>query len=96
MSHDLLKLQTSNAELKERLAAQERSWKDWTSKHATQGRDIVHINNDCDSAGASDKEFSDVEFEYISLPKIKRQILRADATGDHVYLCCMPRPDSLA
>ena len=33
-----------------------------------------------------------MEIEYISLPKLKREILRADLTVDQVYLCCMPRP----
>ena len=32
------------------------------------------------------------EFEYISLSKLKREIRRADLTGDEVFLCCMPRP----
>ena len=30
--------------------------------------------------------------EYISLPKLKREIRRADLTGEQVFLCCMPRP----
>ena len=33
-----------------------------------------------------------MEIEYISLPKLKRGIRRADLTGDQVFLCCMPRP----
>ena len=33
-----------------------------------------------------------METEYISLPKIKREIRRADLTGDQVFLCCMARP----
>ena len=33
-----------------------------------------------------------MEIEYISLPKLKREIRRADLTGDRVFLCCMPRP----
>ena len=33
-----------------------------------------------------------MEIEYISLPKLKREIPRADLTGDQVFLCCMPRP----
>ena len=32
-----------------------------------------------------------MEIEYISLPKLKREIRRADLTGDQVILCCMPR-----
>ena len=42
--------------------------------------------------GITDEECSDMEIEYISLPKLKRQIRRADLTGDQVFLCCMPRP----
>ena len=30
--------------------------------------------------------------EYISLPKLKREIRRADPTGDQVFLCCMLLP----
>ena len=33
-----------------------------------------------------------MEIEYISLPKLKREIRRADLTGYQVFLCCMPRP----
>ena len=33
-----------------------------------------------------------MEMEYIALPKLKREIRRADVTGDQVFLCCMPRP----
>ena len=33
-----------------------------------------------------------MEMEYISLPKLKREIGRADLTSDQVFLCCMPRP----
>ena len=33
-----------------------------------------------------------METEYISLPKFKMEIRRADITGDQVFLCCMPRP----
>ena len=33
-----------------------------------------------------------MEIEYISLPKLKREIRRSDLTGDQVFLCCMPRP----
>ena len=42
--------------------------------------------------GITDEERSDMEIEYISLPKLKREIRRADLTGDQVFLCCMPRP----
>ena len=33
-----------------------------------------------------------MEIEYTSLPKLKREIRRADLTSDQVFLCCMPRP----
>ena len=33
-----------------------------------------------------------MEIEYILLPKLKREIRRADLTGDQVFLCCMPGP----
>ena len=33
-----------------------------------------------------------MEIEYISMPKLKREIRRADLMGDQVFLCCMPRP----
>ena len=33
-----------------------------------------------------------MEIEYIMLPKLKREIRRADLTGDQVFLCCTPRP----
>ena len=33
-----------------------------------------------------------MEIEYILLRKLKREIRRADLTGDQVFLCCMPRP----
>ena len=42
--------------------------------------------------GITGKECSDIEIEYILLPKLKRVIRRADLTGDQVFLCCMPRP----
>ena len=42
--------------------------------------------------GITDEECSDIEIEKTSLPKIKREICRADLTGDQVFLCCMPRP----
>ena len=42
--------------------------------------------------GITDEECSDIEIEYISLPKLRREICRADLTGDQVFLCCMPRP----
>ena len=42
--------------------------------------------------GITHEECSDMEIEYISLPTLKRDIRRADLTGDQVFLCCMPRP----
>ena len=42
--------------------------------------------------GITDEECSDTEIEYISLPKLKREIRRAALTGDQAFLCCMPRP----
>ena len=42
--------------------------------------------------GITDEECSDMEIEYISLHKLKREICRADLTGDQVFLCHMPRP----
>ena len=32
-----------------------------------------------------------MEIEYMLLPKLKKEIRRADLTGDQVFLCCMPR-----
>ena len=40
--------------------------------------------------GITDEECSDMEIEYISVPKLKREIRRADLTGGQVFLCCMP------
>ena len=42
--------------------------------------------------GMADEECTDMEIEYILLPKLKRENCRADLTGDQVFLCCMPRP----
>ena len=42
--------------------------------------------------GITDEECSDMEIEYVSLPKLKREIRRAYLTGDQVFLCCMARP----
>ena len=33
-----------------------------------------------------------MQIEYILLPKLKREICRADLTGAQVFLCCMPGP----
>ena len=40
--------------------------------------------------GITDEECSGMEIEYISLPKLKREIRPADLMGDPVFLCCMP------
>ena len=42
--------------------------------------------------GITDEECSDMEMECIPLPKLKREIRRADLTSDQMFLCCMPRP----
>ena len=42
--------------------------------------------------GIIDEECSDMEIDYILLPKLKRLTHPADLTGDQVFLCCMPRP----
>ena len=42
--------------------------------------------------GITDEECRDMEIEYILLPKLKREIRRADLTGDQVFLCCVPQP----
>ena len=70
--------------------------------HANERPDLhssTHVENDAGmfdeseaEDGINDEECSDMEIEYISLPKLKRQIPRADLTGDQVFLCCMPRP----
>ena len=55
---------------------------------------VPHGADMCDESetedGITDEECSDMEIEYISLPKLKREIQRADLTGDQVFLCCMP------
>ena len=57
---------------------------------------VQNVAGMCDESetedGITDAECSDMEIEYISLPKLERDILRADLTGDHVFRCCMPRP----
>ena len=42
--------------------------------------------------GITDEECNDTKIECISLPKLRRELRRADLTGDQVFLCCMPRP----
>ena len=60
------------------------------STHLQHGTDMYDESETED--GITDEECSDIEIEYISLPKLKREIRRADLTGDQVFLCCMPRP----
>ena len=54
--------------------------------------DADALNQSETSDGITDEECSDMEIEYISWPKLKREIRRADLTGDQLFLCCMPRP----
>ena len=61
-----------------------------SSTHIQHGADVYHESETED--GITDEECSDMEIEYISLPKLKREIRRANLTGDQVFLCCMPRP----
>ena len=70
--------------------------------HANEHPDLhssTHVQRSTDTYdesetedGITDEECSDMEIEYISLPKLKREIRRSDLTGDQVFLCCMPRP----
>ena len=57
---------------------------------------VQHSADMCDESetedGITDEECSDMEIQYILLPKLKREIRRADFSGDQVFLCCMPRP----
>ena len=61
-----------------------------SSTHVQHGTDKYDESETED--GITDEECSDMEIELISLPKVKREIHRADLTGDQVLLCCMPRP----
>ena len=61
-----------------------------SSTHVQHGADMYDGSGTED--GITDEECSDMEIEYISLPKFKREIRRADLTGDQLFLCCMPRP----
>ena len=60
------------------------------STHVQRGTDMYDESETED--GITDEECSDMEIEYISLPKLKREVRRSDLTGDRVFLCCMPRP----
>ena len=61
-----------------------------SSTHVQRGTDMYDESETDD--GITDEECSDMEIEYISLPKLKREIRRSDLTGDQVFLCCMHRP----
>ena len=63
----------------------------YSSTHNKSDADTLNDFNMED--GITDEECSDMLIEYIWLPKIKREICRADLTGDEVFLCCMPRPE---
>ena len=56
-------------------------------QHATDMYDECEMED-----GITDEECSNMEIEYILSPKLKREICRADLTGDQVVVCCMPRP----
>ena len=62
-----------------------------SSTHVQHGADMYDESETED--GITDEECSDMEIEYILLPKLKREIRRADLTGDQVFLCCMPRSE---
>ena len=61
-----------------------------SSTHLQHGADMYDESET--EEGITDEECSDMQIEYISLQKLKREIRRADHTGDQVFLCCMPRP----
>ena len=60
-----------------------------SSTHVQHGADMYDESETVD--GITNEECSNTEIEYISLPKLKREIRRADLTGDQVFLCGMPR-----
>ena len=60
---------------------------------STRAKSDAHALDESETDdGITDEEWSDNEIEYISLPKLKPEIFRADLTSDQVFLCCMPRP----
>ena len=61
-----------------------------SSTHVQHGADMYDESETED--GITDEEYGDMEIEYISLPKLKREIRRSDLMRDQVFLCCMPRP----
>ena len=69
-------------------AEENRDLHSWT--HAKSGAETFHEFET--ENGPTDEECSDMEIEYIWLPKLKREICRADLGADQVLLCCMPRP----
>ena len=58
--------------------------------HVQRGTDMYDESETED--GTTDEKCSDMEIEYILLPKLKREIRRSDLTRDQVFLCCMRRP----
>ena len=72
------------------------------TQHAKKNLDLhssthIHRGTDmCDESetedGITDEECSDMDIEYISLLKLKREIRRSYLPGDQVFVCCMPRP----
>ena len=59
-----------------------------SSTHAT--KDANRLDELETEDGVTNEECSDMEIEYISLPKLKEEIRPPDLTGDQVFLCCMP------
>ena len=58
----------------------------------TRAKSDAHALDESETKdGITNEESSDMEIEYISLPNLKREIRRADFTGDQVFLCCIPR-----
>ena len=65
--------------------------------HAKERLDLhssTHVQHSTDMYDESEtedcitnEECSNMEIEYILLPKLKREIRRADLTGDQVFLC---------
>ena len=59
-----------------------------SSIHVQHGADMYDESETED--GITDEECNDMEIEYIPLPKLQREIRRANLTGDQLFLCCMP------
>ena len=60
-----------------------------SSTRAQSGADMFDESETED--GITNEECSDMGIGYILLQKFKREIRRADRTGDQVFLCCMPQ-----